>query len=68
MTHTEIRQVKNKDGTTTSDVRQRFASSQKKLMKDGFFQESRERNYFTKSKGEKKRNENNLVDVGISRR
>ena len=49
-----VRQVKNKDGTTTSDVNGAMRVLKKKLMKDGFFQELRERSYFT-SKGEKKR-------------
>ena len=48
------RQVKNKDGTITSDVNGALRVLKKKLMKDGFFQELRERTYFT-SKGEKKR-------------
>ena len=49
-----VRQVKNKDGTTTSDVNGAIRVLKKKLMKDGFFQERRERSYFT-SKGEKRR-------------
>ena len=49
-----VRQVKNKDGTVTSDVNGGCVFFKKKLMKDGFFQELRERSYFT-SKGEKKR-------------
>ena len=49
-----VRQVKNKDGTTTSDVNGAIRVLKKKLMKDGFFQELRERSYFT-SKGEKRR-------------
>ena len=49
-----VRQVKNKDGTITSDVNGALRVLKKKLMKDGFFQELRERSYFT-SKGEKKR-------------
>ena len=49
-----VRQVKNKDGTVTSDVNGALRVLKKKLMKDGFFQELRERSYFT-SKGEKKR-------------
>jgi len=49
-----VRQVKNKDGTTTSDVNGALRVLKKKLMKDGFFQELRERSYFI-SKGEKKR-------------
>ena len=49
-----VRQVKNKDGTITSDVNGALRVLKKKLMKDGFFQELRERSYFI-SKGEKKR-------------
>ena len=49
-----VRQINNKDGTTTSDVNGALRVLKKKLMKDGFFQELRERSYFT-SKGEKKR-------------
>ena len=49
-----VRQIKNKDGTTTSDVNGALRVLKKKLMKDGFFQELRERSYFT-SKGEKRR-------------
>ena len=49
-----VRQVKNKDGTITSDVNGALRVLKKKLMKDGFFQELRERSHFT-SKGEKKR-------------
>ena len=49
-----VRQVKNKDGTTRSDVNGAIRVLKKKLMKDGFFQELRERSYFT-SKGEKRR-------------
>ena len=49
-----VRQIKNKDGTVTSDVNGALRVLKKKLMKDGFFQELRERSYFT-SKGEKKR-------------
>ena len=49
-----VRQVKNKDGTTTSDVNGAIRVLKKKLMKDGFFQELRDRSYFT-SKGEKRR-------------
>ena len=49
-----VRQIKNKDGTVTSDVNGALRVLKKKLMKDGFFQELRERTFFT-SKGEKKR-------------
>ena len=49
-----VRQIKNKDGTITSDVNGALRVLKKKLMKDGFFQELRERTYFT-SKGEKRR-------------
>ena len=49
-----VRQIKNKDGTVTSDVNGALRVLKKKLMKDGFFQELRERSYFT-SKGEKRR-------------
>ena len=49
-----VRQIKNKDGTITSDVNGALRVLKKKLMKDGFFQELRERSYFT-SKGEKRR-------------
>ena len=49
-----VRQVKDKDGNVTSDVNGALRVLKKKLMKDGFFQELRERTYFT-SKGEKKR-------------
>ena len=62
-----VRQVKNKDGTVTSDVNGALRVLKKKLMKDGFFQELRERSYFT-SKGEKKRKAKILVDVDISRK
>ena len=37
-----VRQVKNKDGTVTSDVNGALRVLKKKLMKDGFFQELRE--------------------------
>ena len=49
-----VRQIKDKDGNVTSDVNGALRVLKKKLMKDGFFQELRERTYFT-SKGEKKR-------------
>ena len=49
-----VRQIKDKDGNVTSDVNGAMRVLKKKLMKDGFFQELRERTYFT-SKGEKKR-------------
>ena len=49
-----VRQVKDKDGNVTSDVNGALRVLKKKLMKDGFFQELRERSYFI-SKGEKKR-------------
>jgi len=49
-----VRQIKDKDGNLTSDVNGAMRVLKKKLMKDGFFQELRERTYFT-SKGEKKR-------------
>ena len=62
-----VRQIKNKDGTVTSDVNGVLRVLKKKLMKDGFFQELRERSYFT-SKGEKKRKIKFWVDVGISRK
>ena len=63
-----VRQIKNKDGTVTSDVNGALRVLKKKLMKDGFFQELRERSYFT-SKGEKKRKAKSLlVDVDISRK
>ena len=41
-----VRQIKNKDGTTTSDVNGALRVLKKKLMKDGFFQELRERGHF----------------------
>ena len=49
-----VRQVKNKDGETVSDVNGALRVLKKKLMKDGFFQTLRERSHFT-SKGEQKR-------------
>ena len=49
-----VRQIKDKDGNVTSDVNGAMRVLKKKLMKDGFFQELRERTFFT-SKGEKKR-------------
>jgi len=49
-----VRQVKDKDGNVTSDVNGALRVLKKKLMKDGFFQQLRERSHFT-SKGEKKR-------------
>ena len=49
-----VRQVKDKDGNITSDVNGALRVLKKKLMKDGFFQELRERSHFI-SKGEKKR-------------
>jgi len=49
-----VRQIKDKDGNVTSDVNGALRVLKKKLMKDGFFQELRERGHFT-SKGEKKR-------------
>ena len=49
-----VRQTKDKDGNLTSDVNGAMRVLKKKLMKDGFFQELRERTFFT-SKGEKKR-------------
>ena len=38
-----VRQVKDKDGNVTSDVNGALRVLKKKLMKDGFFQELRER-------------------------
>ena len=55
-----VRQIKNKDGTTTSDVNGGLRVLKKKLMKDGFFQELRERGHFV-SRGEKRRKANLLV-------
>ena len=49
-----VRQVKNKDGETVSDVNGALRVLKKRMMKDGFFQYLRERGHFT-SKGEKKR-------------
>jgi len=49
-----VRKIKDKDGNVTSDVNGALRVLKKKLMKDGFFQELRERGHFT-SKGEKKR-------------
>ena len=49
-----VRQVKNKDGTTTSDVNGAIRVLKKKLMKEGLFQELRERSYY-QTKGEKRR-------------
>ena len=49
-----VRQVKNKDGTTTSDVNGAIRVLKKKLMKEGLFQELRERTSH-KTRGEKKR-------------
>jgi len=49
-----VRQIRDKDGNVTSDVNGAMRVLKKKLMKDGFFQELRERTHFT-SKGEKKR-------------
>ena len=49
-----VRQVKNKDGTTTSDVNGALRVLKKKLMKEGLFQELRERTSH-KTRGEKKR-------------
>ena len=49
-----VRQVKNKDGTTTSDVNGALRVLKKKLMKEGLFQELRERSYY-QTKGEKRR-------------
>ena len=61
-----VRQIKNKDGTVTSDVNGALRVLKKKLMKDGFFQELRERLI---SQVKVKRNEKRkLVDVDISRK
>ena len=49
-----VRQIKSKDGTTTSDINGALRVLKKKLMKDGFFQELRERGHFV-SRGEKRR-------------
>ena len=49
-----VRQVKNKDGTTTSDINGALRVLKKKLMKEGLFQELRERSYY-QTKGEKRR-------------
>lgn len=49
-----VRQIRDKDGNVTSDVNGAMRVLKKKLMKDGFFQELRERTHFT-GKGEKKR-------------
>ena len=51
-----VRQIKNKDGTTTSDVNGALRVLKKKLMKEGLFQELRERTYH-QTRGEKKRRE-----------
>ena len=48
-----VRQVKNKDGETVSDVNGALRVLKKRMMKDGFFQTLRERSHFT-SKGETK--------------
>ena len=44
----------NKDGTTTSDINGAIRVLKKKLMKEGLFQELRERSFF-QSRGEKNR-------------
>ena len=49
-----VRQVKDKDGKTTSDVNGAIRVLKKKLMKEGMFQELRERT-FHQTRGEKKR-------------
>ena len=49
-----VRQVKDKDGNTTSDVNGAIRVLKKKLMKEGMFQELRERT-FHQTRGEKKR-------------
>ena len=49
-----VRQVKNKDGETVSDVNGALRVLKKRMMKDGFFQTLRERSHFI-SKGEKNR-------------
>ena len=49
-----VRQIKNKDGTTTSDVNGAIRVLKKKLMKEGLFQELRERTHHT-TRGEKRR-------------
>ena len=42
-----VRQVKNKDGETVSDVNGALRVLKKRMMKDGFFQTLRERSHFT---------------------
>ena len=49
-----VRQVKDKDGNITSDVNGAIRVLKKKLMKDGMFQELRERTSH-QTRGEKKR-------------
>ena len=49
-----VRQVKDKDGNITSDVNGAIRVLKKKLMKEGLFQELRERTSH-KTRGEKKR-------------
>ena len=49
-----VRQIKNKDGTTTSDINGAIRVLKKKLMKEGLFQELRERTHHT-TRGEKRR-------------
>ena len=50
----KLEERKNKDGEIVSDVNGALRVLKKRMMKDGFFQDLRERSHFT-SKGEKKR-------------
>ena len=56
-----VRQVKNKDGTTTSDVNGALRVLKKKLMKEGLFQELRERSYYTKPSALKREKKNKAI-------
>ena len=49
-----VRQIKDKDGNVTSDVNGALRVLKKKLLKEGVFQELRERSFY-ESRGTKKR-------------
>ena len=49
-----VRQIRDKDGNVTSDVNGALRVLKKKLLKEGVFQELRERSFY-ESRGTKKR-------------
>ena len=49
-----VRQIKNKDGTTTSDINGVHCTEKETYMKEGLFQELRERSFFNQEVKEQK--------------